>query len=52
LKLSLRREESKKYNNNNKKKKKKKKKNSIPYHLCAEPTATRPITDTAQCRYK
>jgi hypothetical protein len=25
--------------------------NSIPYYLCAESTATRPITDTAQCRY-
>jgi hypothetical protein len=25
--------------------------NSILYYLCAEPTATRPITDTAQCRY-
>jgi uncharacterized protein YpmB len=24
--------------------------NSILYYLCAEPTATRPITDTAQCR--
>jgi hypothetical protein len=24
--------------------------NSIPYYLCAEPTATMPITDTAQCR--
>jgi hypothetical protein len=22
------------------------------YYLCAESTATRPITDTAQCRYK
>jgi hypothetical protein len=31
------------YNNNN---------NSILYHLSAESTATRPITDTAQCRYK
>jgi hypothetical protein len=28
------------YNNNN----------SILYYLCAESTATRPITDTAQCR--
>jgi hypothetical protein len=26
--------------------------NSILYYLCAEPTATRPITGTAQCRYK
>jgi hypothetical protein len=26
--------------------------NSILYYLCAESTATRPITDTAQCRYK
>jgi hypothetical protein len=26
--------------------------NSIIYYLCAEPTATRPITGTAQCRYK
>jgi hypothetical protein len=25
--------------------------NSIIYNLCAEPTATKPITDTAQCRY-
>jgi hypothetical protein len=25
--------------------------NSIIYYLCAEPTATRPITDTAQRRY-
>jgi hypothetical protein len=25
--------------------------NSILYYLCAESTATRPITDTAQCRY-
>jgi hypothetical protein len=25
---------------------------SILYYLRAEPTATRPITDTAQCRYK
>jgi hypothetical protein len=25
--------------------------NSILYYLCAEPTATRPITGTAQCRY-
>jgi type IV secretory pathway VirB3-like protein len=24
--------------------------NSILYYLCAEPTVTRPITDTAQCR--
>jgi hypothetical protein len=24
---------------------------SILYYLCAESTATRPITDTAQCRY-
>jgi hypothetical protein len=24
--------------------------NSILYYLCAEPTATRPITDTAHCR--
>jgi hypothetical protein len=24
--------------------------NSILYYLCAESTATRPITDTAQCR--
>jgi hypothetical protein len=24
--------------------------NSILYYLCAEPTATRPIPDTAQCR--
>jgi hypothetical protein len=23
----------------------------ILYYLCAESTATRPITDTAQCRY-
>jgi hypothetical protein len=23
--------------------------NSILYYLCAEPTATKPITDTAQC---
>jgi hypothetical protein len=26
--------------------------NSILFYLCAESTATRPITDTAQCRYK
>jgi hypothetical protein len=26
--------------------------NSILYYLCAESTATRSITDTAQCRYK
>jgi hypothetical protein len=26
--------------------------NSILYYLYAESTATRPITDTAQCRYK
>jgi hypothetical protein len=26
--------------------------NSILYYLCAKSTATRPITDTAQCRYK
>jgi hypothetical protein len=26
--------------------------NSILYYLCAEPTAVRPITDTAQCTYK
>jgi hypothetical protein len=26
--------------------------NSILYYLCAESTATRPITDPAQCRYK
>jgi hypothetical protein len=26
--------------------------NSILYYLCAEPTAPRPITDTAQCRYR
>jgi hypothetical protein len=26
--------------------------NSILCYLCAESTATRPITDTAQCRYK
>jgi hypothetical protein len=26
--------------------------NSILYFLCVESTATRPITDTAQCRYK
>jgi hypothetical protein len=26
--------------------------NSILYYLCAESTATRPITDSAQCRYK
>jgi hypothetical protein len=25
--------------------------NSILYYLCAESTATRPITDTAQCSY-
>jgi hypothetical protein len=25
---------------------------SIIYYLCAEPTASRPITNTAQCRYK
>jgi hypothetical protein len=25
--------------------------NSILYYLCAESTATRPITDTAQCNY-
>jgi hypothetical protein len=25
---------------------------SILYYLCAESTATRPITDTAQCRYR
>jgi hypothetical protein len=25
--------------------------NSILYYFCAEPTATRPITGTAQCRY-
>jgi hypothetical protein len=25
---------------------------SILYYLCAEPTATRPITGTAQCRYR
>jgi hypothetical protein len=25
--------------------------NSTHYYLCAESTATRPITDTAQCRY-
>jgi hypothetical protein len=24
----------------------------ILYYFCAESTATRPITDTAQCRYK
>jgi hypothetical protein len=26
--------------------------NSILYYLCAESTAVRPITDTAQCTYK
>jgi hypothetical protein len=26
--------------------------NSILYYLCAESTATRPVTETAQCRYK
>jgi hypothetical protein len=26
--------------------------NSILYYLCAEPTARRPITGTAQCRYR
>jgi hypothetical protein len=26
--------------------------NSVLYYLCAESTATRPITDTAQCTYK
>jgi hypothetical protein len=26
--------------------------NSVLYYLCAESTATRPITETAQCRYK
>jgi hypothetical protein len=26
--------------------------NSIIYYLCAESTVTRPITDTAQCRYR
>jgi hypothetical protein len=26
--------------------------NSILYYLCADSTATRPITDTAQCRYR
>jgi hypothetical protein len=26
--------------------------NSILYYLCAESTATRPITDTAQCKQK
>jgi hypothetical protein len=26
--------------------------NSILYYLCAESTAVRPITDTAQCSYK
>jgi hypothetical protein len=26
--------------------------NSILYYLCAESTAARPITDTAQCRYR
>jgi hypothetical protein len=26
--------------------------NSILYYFCAEPTATRPITGTAQCRYR
>jgi hypothetical protein len=26
--------------------------NSILYYLCAESTALRPITDTAQCTYK
>jgi hypothetical protein len=31
------------FNNNN---------NSIHYYLCAESTATTPITDTAQCRYR
>jgi hypothetical protein len=25
--------------------------NSVLYYLCAESTATNPITDTAQCRY-
>jgi hypothetical protein len=34
------------YNNSNSKS------NSILYYLCAEPTATRPITGTAQCRYR
>jgi hypothetical protein len=26
--------------------------NSILYYLCAEPTAARPITDSAQCKEK
>jgi hypothetical protein len=26
--------------------------NSVLYYLCAESTAVRPITDTAQCTYK
>jgi hypothetical protein len=26
--------------------------NSILYYLCAQSTATKPITDRAQCRYK
>jgi hypothetical protein len=26
--------------------------NSILYYLYAEPTAARPVTDSAQCRYK
>jgi hypothetical protein len=26
--------------------------NSIPHYLCAVSTATRPITDTAQCIYR
>jgi hypothetical protein len=26
--------------------------NSILYYLCAESTATRPITDTTECSYK
>jgi hypothetical protein len=34
------------YNNNNTNN------NSILYYLCAESTAARPITDTAQCSYK
>jgi hypothetical protein len=32
--------------------KKKNNNNSILYYLCAEANATRPIRDTAQCRYR
>jgi hypothetical protein len=58
--VSTSKKERKRNNNNNKEQSKIQKKavyiiiiklNSILYHLCAESTAARPITDTAQRRY-